>query len=139
SRSGGTASSSASSSTRAPATRTTTRRRSGPSPRPTRFRRCRRISRSPPCRSACSSRTTLQRRGDQVRRTSVVLVIAVLALVAVAHPWSRTPPPRAHAVDVYINITGGGAKKLNIAVPEFTVLGGTDTAGLGKLLASVAG
>src|SRR5439155_37712 len=34
---------------------------------------------------------------------------------------------------------GGGAKKLNIAVPEFTVIAGTDTAGLGKLLASVAG
>src|SRR5206468_3120298 len=54
-------------------------------------------------------------------------------------PWSRTPAPRAQGVAVYTNITGGGAKKLNIAVPEFTVLGGTDTAGLGKLLASVAG
>ena len=74
-----------------------------------------------------------------MRRTSVVVVIAVLALVAVAVPWSRTPAPRAQGVDVYINITGGGAKKLNIAVPEFTVLAGTDTAGLGKLLASVAG
>ena len=74
-----------------------------------------------------------------MRRTSVVVVIAVLALVAVALPWSRTPAPRAQGVDVYINITGGGAKRLNIAVPEFTVIAGTDTAALGKLLASVAG
>src|SRR2546427_5636289 len=66
-------------------------------------------------------------------------MIGVLALAAVAVPWSRTPAPRAQGVDVYINITGGGAKKLNSAVPEFTVLAGTDTAGLGKLLASVAG
>ncbi|PYM67199.1 MAG: hypothetical protein DME11_04475, partial [Candidatus Rokuibacteriota bacterium] len=74
-----------------------------------------------------------------MRRTSVVVVIALLALAAVAVPWSRTPAPRAQGVDVYINITGGGAKRLNIAVPEFTVIAGTDTAALGKLLASVAG
>ncbi len=74
-----------------------------------------------------------------MRRTSVIVVIGVLALAAVAPPWPRTPAPRAQGVDVYINVTGGGAKKLNIAVPEFTVIAGTDTAGLGKLLASVAG
>src|SRR2546427_8045372 len=65
-------------------------------------------------------------------------MIGVLALAAVAVPWPRTPAPRAQGVDVYINVTGGGAKKLNIAVPEFTVIAGTDTAGLGELLASVA-
>ncbi len=74
-----------------------------------------------------------------MRRTSVIVVIGVLALAAVAPPWPRTPAPRAQGVDVYINVTGGGAKKLNIAVPEFTVIAGTDAAGLGKLLASVAG
>ena len=45
---------------------------------------------------------------------------------------------RAQAVDVYINVTGGGSKKLNITIPEFTLVAGTDTA-LAKLLASVAG
>ena len=74
-----------------------------------------------------------------MRRTSVVVVIAVLALAAAAVPWSRTPAPLAQGVDVYINITGGGAKKLNIAIPEFTANAGADTAALGKLLASVAG
>lgn len=78
-----------------------------------------------------------------MRRKSVALVIAGLALGAVALPWSRTPAPRAQpvrqGVDVYINITGGGSKKLNIAIPEFTVTAGTDSAGVAKLLASVAG
>src|SRR5205807_3394457 len=63
----------------------------------------------------------------------------LLLAFALAAPLTTPPPSRAQGVDVYINITGGGAKKLNIAVPEFTVLAGTDTAGLGKLLASVAG
>ena len=74
-----------------------------------------------------------------MRRRSIALAIAALTLGAVALPWSRTPAPRAQAVDVYINITGGGSKKLNIAIPEFTVTAGTDSGGVAKLLASVAG
>lgn len=74
-----------------------------------------------------------------MRRTHVALLIAVLTLAAVAAPWSRTQAPRAQAVDVYINITGGGTKKLSIAIPEFTVVAGTDPTGLAKQLASVAG
>ena len=69
----------------------------------------------------------------------MALVIAVLTLAAVALPGPRTRGPRAQGVDVYINITGGGSKKLNIAVPEFTVIAGTDPTGVAKLLASVAG
>ncbi len=74
-----------------------------------------------------------------MRRKSVALVIAVLTLGAVALPSLRAPAPRAQGVDVYINITGGGSKKLNIAIPEFTVTAGTDATGVAKLLASVAG
>lgn len=74
-----------------------------------------------------------------MRRKHVALVIAALTLAAVALPWSRTPAPRAQAVDVYINITGGGSKKLNIAIPEFTVVAGPDSGGVAKLLAAVAG
>src|SRR5262249_19139785 len=48
------------------------------------------------------------------------------------------PPSRAQGVDVYINITGGGTKKLNIAIPEFTVTTGADPAATGKLVANVA-
>ena len=42
-------------------------------------------------------------------------------------------------MDVFLNVTGGGTKKLNIAIPEFTVVAGVDAAGNGKQLASVAG
>src|SRR5262249_8407296 len=41
--------------------------------------------------------------------------------------------------DVWMNVTGGGRQKLNIAVPEFTIVSGTDTAGMGKVLAQVTG
>ncbi len=75
-----------------------------------------------------------------MRRQSVARLITALALAAAAAlSWPRTPGPRAQGVDVYINITGGGNKKLNIAIPEFTVIAGTDPTGVAKLLASVAG
>jgi TolB protein len=38
-----------------------------------------------------------------------------------------------------MNITDSGKKKLNIAIPEFTVVAGTDAAGAAKLLAAVTG
>src|SRR5437763_14604926 len=60
--------------------------------------------------------------------------------VALTAPWpSPAQQTGGPATDVYVNVTGGGAKKLNIAVPEFTVVAGTDTAGNAKLLASVTG
>ncbi|PYN17338.1 MAG: hypothetical protein DMD76_31270 [Candidatus Rokuibacteriota bacterium] len=65
------------------------------------------------------------------------MLVAFLALTA---PWpSPAQQTGGPATDVYVNVTGGGAKKLNIAVPEFTVVAGADTAGNAKLLASVTG
>ena len=72
-------------------------------------------------------------------RRLVGALIAVLSAVAVVLPWSAPPPSRAQAVDVYINITGGGTKKLNIAIPDFAVTAGNDTTGVASLLPSVAG
>jgi len=40
-------------------------------------------------------------------------------------------------VDVFLNVMAGGAKKLNIAVPEFTLLAGTDARALPKNLSEV--
>ena len=40
---------------------------------------------------------------------------------------------------MYINVTGGGSTKLNIALPDFTVISGSDGGGLSKLLPTVAG
>jgi len=74
-----------------------------------------------------------------VKRLTFAAVVAV-ALAAVTL-LSLGAPPRvpAQGVDVFLNVTGGGARKLNIAVPEFTVATGADTAGIGKQLAAVAG
>src|SRR3989442_9903804 len=63
----------------------------------------------------------------------------LLLAFALAAPLTTPPPSRAQGVDVYINITSGGTKKLNIAIPEFTVTTGADPAATGKLLASIAG
>src|SRR2546423_2378969 len=69
--------------------------------------------------------------------SAVAMLAAFLALTA---PWpSPAQQTGGPGTDVYVNVTGGGAKKLNIAVPEFTVVAGTDTAGNAKLLASVTG
>jgi TolB protein len=72
------------------------------------------------------------------RRLLVVILVVVLVLPGV---WPVAPPPPAHAqaVDVFLNVTGGGTRKLNIAVPDFAVTTGADPAGVGKMLASVAG
>jgi TolB protein len=74
-----------------------------------------------------------------IRRVLIVLV--VISQLALPGLWPVTPPPpaRAQAVDVFLNVTGGGARKLNIAIPEFTVTTGADSGGGGKLLASIAG
>jgi len=73
-----------------------------------------------------------------VRRVAAAAILLVLVTVTALGLWAPPPAVRAQAVDVYINVTGGGSKKLNIAVPEFTLVAGTDT-GLSKLLASVVG
>ncbi len=72
------------------------------------------------------------------RLTAAALLLTLAAVTSLAF-WAPPPAARAQAVDVYINVTGGEkSKKLNIAVPDFTLLTGTDTA-LAKLLASVVG
>ena len=66
-----------------------------------------------------------------------MLLLFALALV---RPWpSPAQQAGGRATDVYVDVTAGGSRKLNIAVPEFSVLSGNDTAGAAKLLASVAG
>jgi len=68
----------------------------------------------------------------------LVVALALAALILIA-PWSGPPALRAQGVDVFLNITGGGVRKLNIAVPEFTALTGSEPAGTGKLLSTVTG
>lgn len=72
------------------------------------------------------------------RRTALALVLVALTLVA-PPPGSEPPASLAQGVDVFLNVTGGGARTLNIAIPEFTVVAGTDTAGVARMLATVSG
>lgn len=74
-----------------------------------------------------------------VRR--LLALTLVVSLLAVPGLWPVAPPPPAGAqgVDVFINVTGGGTRKLNIAIPEFFVTTGADAGGAGKLLAAVTG
>src|SRR5688572_17800326 len=91
-------------------------------------------------------------------RRDRILVCVLLASItlgfalAVPHALRAQQPPAAPApipqptppaapeggVTIQIDIAGRGAKKLNIAVPEFTVTPGADP-GLGKTLAQIAG
>jgi TolB protein len=73
-----------------------------------------------------------------LRRMLVLSLIALLAVPGLT-PVTAPPPVRAQAVDVFLNVTGGGSRKLNIAIPEFTVTTGADPTGQGKQLASVTG
>jgi TolB protein len=68
-----------------------------------------------------------------------LLLVLTLGLLAPLAPWLPPPAPRAQGVDVFLNVTGGGARKLNIAIPEFTVVAGQDAAGTARLLAGVMG
>ncbi len=72
-------------------------------------------------------------------RLSLTAVVAGALVLALALPITQPPRLAAQGVDVFLNVTGGGARKLNIAVPEFTVVAGSDTAGTAKPLASVTG
>lgn len=71
-----------------------------------------------------------------VQRFAVIIMLMLVAVLIT--PWSL-PRLRAQGVDVFINITSGGSKKLNIAVPEFTVVAGPDSQGAGKQVAAIAG
>ena len=68
------------------------------------------------------------------------LAFAFAALLAAA-ALLLVPPPaaRSQAPDVLLNVIAGGAKKLNLFMPDFTVTGAPDPAGLSRSLAEVTG
>src|SRR6266508_28916 len=111
-----------------------------PSPKPRHSRRCPASSPAPCC--ACTWASTSRRiEADRMSIRRPLVLLVVLCQLALPGVWPVAPPPpaRAQAVDVFLNVTGGGARKLNIAIPEFTVTTGADPTGGGKLLATVAG
>src|SRR5262245_4476571 len=64
-------------------------------------------------------------------------LVALVVLAALVGALSSPPAARSQAADVLLNVLATGAKKLNIVIPNFTVVAGTDTAGLGKSLPQV--
>src|SRR2546428_13344786 len=133
------AASAASRSRSPPAIPTTIKPRCAPSPKPRRSRRCPRNSAARPWGS--SSASTSRNEGNHVCVRKPFAVVAIL--LAVVMQWAGPSAPRAQAPEqkttVIIDILGTPGKKINIAVPEFTVVSGTDSAGAAKLLASVTG
>jgi len=72
------------------------------------------------------------------RLLALTLVVSLLAVPGV-WPVTAPVPAGAQGVEVWIKATGSGSRKLNIAIPDFTVITGADPSGAGKQLASVTG
>ena len=74
-----------------------------------------------------------------MKRGTFAAVLAATLAAAFLISIGRPPLLRAQGVDVFLNVTGGGVRKLNIAIPEFAVVSGTDTGNVAKQLATVTG
>jgi TolB protein len=67
----------------------------------------------------------------------LAFLVALVLLAVIGGALSSPPAARSQAADVLLNVLATGAKKLNIVIPNFTVVSGTDTAGLSKSLPQV--
>src|SRR5438093_479250 len=70
-------------------------------------------------------------------RGSVLAVVAAALLVALGGALSSPPPARPQSAHVWLNIYGRPGQKINIAIPDFTVLSGADAQWLAKRLPEV--
>lgn len=72
-----------------------------------------------------------------MRRIAILLAAALLLSLA----GFLLYPPSSHSqgVDVFLNVTAGGSKKLNIAIPVFTLVGSADPEGLARKLPEIVG
>lgn len=63
---------------------------------------------------------------------------AAVCLAALAGMLSSPPPARSQqGADVLLNVLRSGAQKLNVIIPEFTLVAGTDPQGLAKRLTDI--
>jgi TolB protein len=77
-----------------------------------------------------------------VRVGSARPLLACLALVlgaVLGGILTAAPPVGSQGVDVLLNVVATGAKKLNIAIPDFTLVAGADTQGLTRKIPQVVG
>ena len=70
---------------------------------------------------------------------SFLAVLVATLVVSLGGVLSSPPPAHPQAPDVLLNVIASGAKKLNIAIPNFTLLAGPDQQGLAKRLPEVTG
>lgn len=70
---------------------------------------------------------------------SLLVLLALVWAVALGGLLATPSPSRSQGVDVFLNVMAGGSRKLNIAIPEFTLVAGRDAQGLAKKLPEVAG
>jgi hypothetical protein len=66
----------------------------------------------------------------------LVLVLLATAAVTGAGVWAPRPA-QSQNPDVLLNVLATGAKKLNIAIPDFAMRGARDTSGLARQLPEV--
>lgn len=71
-----------------------------------------------------------------MRRTVAGLILTALAVGLLVLP--APPPSQSQGVDVFLNVTQGGTRKLGIAIPEFTrVTPATDEANFARALPEI--
>ena len=70
---------------------------------------------------------------------SMLVVLGAVLVVVLGGVLSSPHRARSQAPDVLLNVIASGTKKLNIAIPDFTLVGGADSHGLGKRLPEVVG
>ncbi len=73
------------------------------------------------------------------RRRPLFLPLALGCALVLGGLLATPEPSRSQGVDVFLNVMAGGSKKLNIAIPEFTLVAGRDPQGLAKKIPDVAG
>ena len=69
----------------------------------------------------------------------LVLTLVLVWALALGGLLVMPAPIHSQGVDVFLNVMAGGSKKLNIVIPEFTLLAGKDAQGLAKKIPEVAG
>ena len=68
---------------------------------------------------------------------SLAAVVALLAIVVGGVALLRPAPARSQSPDVELNVRPGQQKKINIAIPDFTLAGGTDAQNWAKRLPGI--
>jgi TolB protein len=74
-----------------------------------------------------------------VKRVVGGLIVALVVVLLLFPSAVLTPPSHSQGVDVFLNVTQGGSKKLGIAIPEFTRVGGADEGNFGHVIPEIIG